>query len=64
MSRLSGEQLTATGFLDFAAETLSKLPQPLVLPDFSKSLLQGIHQYRGHTALDDDITLLTLRRSA
>jgi sigma-B regulation protein RsbU (phosphoserine phosphatase) len=60
----SGEQLTATGFLDFAAETLSKLPQPLVLPDFSKSLLQGIHQYRGHTELDDDITLLTLRRSA
>ena len=36
----------------------------LVLPEFSKSLLEGIHEYRGHTELDDDITLLTLRRSA
>ena len=60
----SGDQLTANGFLDFAASTLAKLPQPLVLPDFSKSLLDGIHQYRGHTELDDDITLLTLRRSS
>jgi len=60
----SGEQLTANGFLNFAHATLGKLPQPLVLPDFSKSLLEGIHDYRGHTELDDDITLLTLRRSA
>jgi phosphoserine phosphatase RsbU/P len=60
----AGEQLSATGFLDFAAATLSKLPQPIVLPDFSKSLLDGIHQYRGHTELEDDITLLTLRRSS
>jgi sigma-B regulation protein RsbU (phosphoserine phosphatase) len=58
----AGEQLTAPGFLDFAARTLRQLPHPLVLPDFSKALLDGIHQYRGHTELDDDITLLTLRR--
>jgi sigma-B regulation protein RsbU (phosphoserine phosphatase) len=59
----SGEQLTATGFLEFAHTTLGKLPQPIVLPHFSKSLLEGIHNYRGHSELDDDITLLTLRRS-
>jgi phosphoserine phosphatase RsbU/P len=59
----SGEQLSAIGFLDFAAATLRKLPSPIVLPDFSKSLLEGIHNYRGHSELDDDITLLTLRRS-
>jgi phosphoserine phosphatase RsbU/P len=60
----SGDQLTARGFLEFAATTLSKLPQPVPLPEFSKALLDGIHQYRGHSALEDDITLLTLRRSA
>jgi len=59
----SGEQLTANGFLQFAEGTLAKLPQPAALPEFSKALLEGIHQYRGHSELDDDITLLTLRRS-
>ena len=58
----TGEQLTSKGFLEFAAATLSKLPQPLALPDFSRTLLDGIHQYRGGTDLEDDITLLTLRR--
>lgn len=59
-----GDQLSAAGFLDFAAATLAKLPSPIVLSEFSKSLLDGIHKYRGRTELDDDITLLTLRRSA
>jgi sigma-B regulation protein RsbU (phosphoserine phosphatase) len=59
----SGDQLTANGFLDFARTTLGKLSQPVVLPRFSKSLLEGIQNYRGHSELDDDITLLTLRRS-
>jgi len=60
----TGEQLTAPGFLDFAARTLRQLPNPLVLPDFSKALLDGIHAYRGHTELEDDLTLLTLRRAS
>jgi phosphoserine phosphatase RsbU/P len=58
----AGVQLSPSGFLDFAHSTLEKLPQPRVLPDFSKSLLAGIHEYRGNDELDDDITLLTLRR--
>jgi phosphoserine phosphatase RsbU/P len=60
----AGEQLTSKGFLEFAGSTLAKLPQPLALPDFSKSLLDGIQQYRGGIELADDITLLTLRRSS
>lgn len=59
-----GIQLSPTGFTDFAYSTLEKLPQPRVLPDFSTSLLTGIHEYRGSDQLDDDITLLTLRRTA
>ena len=58
----AGVQLSPSGFLDFAHSTLSKLPAPQKLPDFSKSLLTGIHEYRGSQELDDDITLLTLRR--
>lgn len=59
----SGVQLSPQGFLDFAYATLEKLPQPQNLPDFSTSLLAGIHEYRGRDELDDDITLLTLRRA-
>ena len=59
----SGEQLTAPGFLHFATKTLERFPNPAALPEFSKALLDGIHQYRGNTELDDDLTLLTLRRS-
>src|SRR6202158_2486145 len=60
----SGDQLTAKGFLDFATATLSKCSHPASLPEFSDALLDGIHQYRGNSVLEDDITLLTLRRSA
>ena len=58
----TGVQLSPSGFVDFAYSALEKLPHPRLLPDFSKSLLAGIHEYRGSDQLDDDITLLTLRR--
>jgi serine phosphatase RsbU (regulator of sigma subunit) len=58
-----GEQLTAKGFLGLAEKTLSRLPHPLVLQDFSRTLLEGVQLYRGQKGdLEDDITLLTLRR--
>jgi len=39
------------------------LPQPLVLQDFSRALLDGVHLHRGQAGdLEDDVTLLTLRR--
>ena len=59
----AGEQLSAAGFLELAEQTLHKLPEPRVLPDFSQSLLESLHLFRGHAGeLEDDITLLTLRR--
>jgi phosphoserine phosphatase RsbU/P len=60
-----GEQLTAKGFLALAENTLRGLPQPLVLHDFSRGLLDGVHLHRGQEGeLEDDVTLLTLRRVA
>lgn len=58
-----GEQLTSKGFLQLAGATLNKLPGPVRLPDFSAALLEGVHRYAGSTELQDDVTLLTLRRS-
>jgi serine phosphatase RsbU (regulator of sigma subunit) len=61
----AGEQLTSKGFLTLAEKTLRGLPQPLVLQDFSRALLDGVHSHRGQEGeLEDDITLLTLRRLA
>jgi serine phosphatase RsbU (regulator of sigma subunit) len=59
----AGDQLSATGFLKMAEQTLHKLPEPPILTDFSQSLLESLHLFRGHSGeLEDDITLLTLRR--
>ncbi len=59
-----GEQLSAKGLLELAGTTLAQLPQPAVLRDFSVKLLDGIQRYRASADFEDDITLLTLRRSA
>ena len=61
----AGVQLTARGFLELAEKTKSKLAPPPVLSDFSEALLQELHLYRGVDGdLEDDITMLTLRRVA
>jgi serine phosphatase RsbU (regulator of sigma subunit) len=58
-----GEQLTSKGFLELAEKRLLALPQPLVLQDFSRTLLEDVQHYRGRIGdMEDDITLLTLRR--
>jgi serine phosphatase RsbU (regulator of sigma subunit) len=60
-----GEQLASTGFLRLAEKTLHNLPAPVVLQDFSRALIEGVYHYRGQEGeLDDDLTLLTLRRVA
>ena len=60
----AGEELTLKGFLELAEQTKDKLAHPLALTDFSEALLRGVHRYRGQDGeLEDDITLLTLRRS-
>lgn len=58
-----GEQLTSAGFVNLANTVLGKLSQPVHLPNFSAALLEGIQRYRGGRELEDDVTLLTLRRA-
>jgi hypothetical protein len=55
--------LTPRGFLQLAESTLARLPGPVRLPDFSVALLEGVQSHKGNSELDDDVTLLTLRRS-
>jgi serine phosphatase RsbU (regulator of sigma subunit) len=57
-----GEQLTPKGFLALAGDALTRLPEPLPLGDFSQMLLEGVQRHRGGAELEDDVTLLTLRR--
>ncbi len=57
-----GEQLTPRGFLQFAEATMARIPAPVHLPDFSAALLESVQRHRGSAELEDDVTLLTLRR--
>jgi sigma-B regulation protein RsbU (phosphoserine phosphatase) len=58
-----GDQLSPKGFLRLAESTISKFGGPPPLPEFSDALLEGVRAYRGvEGELEDDITLLTLRR--
>jgi sigma-B regulation protein RsbU (phosphoserine phosphatase) len=57
-----GEQLTAKGFLALAEEAVAGLKEPSSLGDFSQRLLEGVQRHRGELELEDDVTLLTLRR--
>jgi serine phosphatase RsbU (regulator of sigma subunit) len=57
-----GEQLTAVGFLRLAADTLRGMPDPIKLEEFSQRLLDGVKKHRGGAELEDDVTLLTIRR--
>ena len=60
----AGEQLTHVGLLALAEETLRRMNEPASLADFSQGLLGGVQAHRGGAELDDDITLLTLRRAS
>ena len=58
-----GDQLTSAGFLELAESSLRKMPGPVHLPDFSTAVLEGLQSYRSGTEFEDDVTLLTLRRT-
>jgi len=59
---VAGEQLTPSGFVALATETLRKVEGPGGLAEFSRKLLGGVQEHRGGAELEDDITLLTFRR--
>jgi len=56
------EQLTHVGFLGLAEKTLRGMAEPGSLSEFSQRLLNGVQEHRGGAELEDDVTLLTLRR--
>jgi serine phosphatase RsbU (regulator of sigma subunit) len=58
----AGEQLTAKGFLALAEKTLRGMRESVSLAEFSQGLLGGVQEHRGGVELEDDVTLLTLRR--
>jgi serine phosphatase RsbU (regulator of sigma subunit) len=61
----AGAQMTPKGLLELADRTVKKLADPLALPEFSQAMLQGVQQHLGRDGeLEDDVTLLTLRRVA
>jgi len=60
----SGEQLTSAGFQRLAESILYDVPKLVKLPEFSARLLEAVQRYCGVAELQDDITLLTLRRSS
>ena len=57
------EMLTAEGFQELASTTLAKLPAVFPLPLFVEALVKAIRDFHGKEDLEDDLTLLTLRRS-
>ncbi len=59
-----GEQLTAEGFLRLADEISACLPRMAALHDFAAALVEAIHLYHGAEEFEEDLTLLTVRRSA
>jgi serine phosphatase RsbU (regulator of sigma subunit) len=40
------------------------MADPVSLAEFSQKLLEGVHAHRGGAELEDDVTLLTLRRGS
>ena len=58
----AGEQLTHGGLLALAEETLRGMRESESLAEFSQRLLGGVQAHRGGAELEDDVTLLTLRR--
>jgi serine phosphatase RsbU (regulator of sigma subunit) len=57
------EMLTAEGFLELAHTTLARFPEKFPLPPFVDALVDAIRHFHGKDDLEDDFTLLTLRRS-
>ncbi len=59
-----GEMLRAAGLMQLASRTLGKFSSTFPLQLFAKGLVRAIRDFHGENDLDDDLTLLTLRRTA
>jgi phosphoserine phosphatase RsbU/P len=59
-----GEMLTAEGLMELARSTLAEFTSHVPLHNFVKALVDAIKGFHGADNLEDDLTLLTLRRSA
>ena len=59
----AGKPLTAKRFSELASKTLAQLRQPHSLDEFAEALLDAVSRYHGSGTFEDDLTLLTLRRS-
>ena len=57
------EMLTPEGLQELAHTTLAKLPARFPLSVFVEALVAAIRDFHGNEELEDDLTLLTLRRS-
>lgn len=57
-----GEQLSADGFLCLAEEATSASTGPISLDSLVQRLVEKIQQFHGALELEDDLTLLALRR--
>ena len=59
-----GEMLTAEGFMGLASATLAGFSADVPLHAFVEALVDAIKGFHGDDDLEDDLTLLTLRRSS
>jgi phosphoserine phosphatase RsbU/P len=56
------EQLGPDGFLKLTEATMSEMVQPVALDDLVQALVEKIRQFHGARELNDDLTLLALRK--
>jgi sigma-B regulation protein RsbU (phosphoserine phosphatase) len=56
------DQLGPEGILSLAEETMAELPVPVSLDILSETLIEKIQLFHGPGDLDDDLTMLALRR--
>jgi phosphoserine phosphatase RsbU/P len=59
----NGQLLRAEGFMELAHTTLAKYSSHVPLHTFVEALVDAIKDFHGADNLEDDLTLLTLRRS-
>ncbi len=60
----AGDLLEAEGFRELAEQTKARFSTRMPLHDFAEALFAAVRDYRGQDEFDDDLTLLSLRRTS